>query len=55
MLISLAKAAFKHAGWPTTIRTGRQMFPLGDNCRNVASVEEAGTADDGGCYDKTKL
>lgn len=42
MLISLAKAAFEHANWPTSISTGRYMFPLGDNCRNVASVGEGG-------------
>ncbi len=42
MLISLAKAAFEHAGWPTSISTGRHMFPLGLNCRNVASVGEVG-------------
>ncbi len=42
MLINLAKAAFEHASWPTTINTGRRMFPLGDNGRNVGSVGEAG-------------
>ena len=42
MLISLAKAAFGYASWPTSISTGWYMFPLGNNCRNVASVGEGG-------------
>ncbi|KAK9769981.1 putative Amidase [Seiridium cardinale] len=38
MLIKLAKAAFEAESWPTKIATGRYMFPLGDNVRNVASL-----------------
>jgi len=38
MLINLAKQAFEAASWPTTINTGRYMFPLDDNTRNVADV-----------------
>jgi hypothetical protein len=36
MLIKLANAAFKKAKWPVTIDTGRYMYPLADNLRNVA-------------------
>jgi hypothetical protein len=39
MLINLAKKAFEAASWPTTIDTGRYMFPLDDNTRNVADVK----------------
>lgn len=39
MLIKLAKEAFEAASWPTTISTGRYMFPLDDNTRNVAEVK----------------
>lgn len=39
MLINLAKKAFESASWPTTINTGRYMFPLEDNTRNVANVK----------------
>ncbi len=38
MLLTLAKAAFDAASWPTTISTGRYMFHLGDNIRHVALV-----------------
>lgn len=39
MLIKLAKAALESASWPTTIETGRFMYPLSpDNVRNVADV-----------------
>lgn len=41
MLIRLAKAAFNAAGWPTEIDTGRYMYPVGDNLRNVARSTEA--------------
>lgn len=41
MLIKLARAAFQAAPWPTNIDTGRYMFPLGDNLRNVAPVHES--------------
>ncbi|KAJ6032422.1 hypothetical protein N7540_003154 [Penicillium herquei] len=46
MLIKLARAAFQAASWPTVINTGRYMFPLGDNVRNVAPVHES--SDKGG-------
>jgi len=42
MLLKLAKAAFDAASWPTTIATGRYMFPLGDNTRNVALANGQG-------------
>ncbi|KAF5614520.1 D-mandelate dehydrogenase [Fusarium sp. NRRL 25303] len=37
MLIKLATEAFKKAGWPTSIQTGRYMYPVADNARNVGS------------------
>lgn len=37
MLIKLATAAFEKASWPTTIQTGRYMYPLASNSRNVES------------------
>lgn len=37
MLIELARAAFSKASWPTSIQTGRYMYSLGDNSRNVGS------------------
>lgn len=37
MLIKLAIAAFEKASWPTTIQTGRYMYPLANNSRNVES------------------
>lgn len=37
MLIELARAAFSKASWPTSIQTGRYMYALGDNSRNVGS------------------
>lgn len=40
MLIKLAEAAFRAASWPTSVDVGRYMFPLADNVRNVALVEE---------------
>jgi hypothetical protein len=40
MLIKLAQTAFDAAGWPTKIDTGRYMYPLGNNLRNVAVVHE---------------
>ncbi|KAJ5160568.1 uncharacterized protein N7482_007572 [Penicillium canariense] len=40
VLIKLANAAFQAASWPTTIATGRYMYPLGDNIRNVALVDK---------------
>lgn len=43
MLIKLARAAFKAASWPTTIATGRFMFSIGDNVRNVEDSQEAST------------
>jgi hypothetical protein len=39
VLINLAKWALEKAGWPTEIATGRYMFPLGANLRNVAFAE----------------
>lgn len=45
MLINLAREAFEAASWPTSINTGRYMFPLGDNTRNVAVVETAEAKD----------
>lgn len=41
MLIKLAKAMFQAASWPTTITTGRYMYPLGDNIHHVALVDES--------------
>jgi hypothetical protein len=41
MLIRLAEKAFEASKWPTTISTGRYMFPLADNIRNVADVTSA--------------
>jgi hypothetical protein len=41
MLISLAKAAFEAESWPTAIATGRYMFPLGNNSRNVGEEHMA--------------
>ncbi|KAF5542839.1 amidase signature domain-containing protein [Fusarium phyllophilum] len=38
MLIKLATEAFTKAGWPTSIRTGRYMYPVADNARNVGSA-----------------
>ncbi|KAI8628594.1 putative amidase [Xylariaceae sp. FL1651] len=38
MLIKLAHEAFEAASWPTRIQTGRYMFPLADNSRNVGST-----------------
>lgn len=35
MLIKLATAAFKKASWPTSIQTGRYVYPLANNSRNV--------------------
>lgn len=40
MLIKLARAAFDAAGWPTKIDIGRYMYPLGNNLRNVAVLQE---------------
>jgi hypothetical protein len=40
MLIKLAKSAFQAASWPTVISTGRYMYPLRDNIRNVALVSQ---------------
>lgn len=39
MLINLARQAFEAASWHTSVDTGRYMFPLGENARNVADVE----------------
>lgn len=38
MLINLARKAFEDANWRTTIDTGRYMYPLAENIRNVADV-----------------
>ncbi|KAG9504818.1 hypothetical protein J7337_004796 [Fusarium musae] len=38
MLIKLATEAFKKAGWPTGVQTGRYVYPVADNARNVGSV-----------------
>ncbi|KLP03653.1 related to D-mandelate dehydrogenase [Fusarium fujikuroi] len=38
MLIKLDTEAFKKAGWPRSIQTGRYMYPVADNARNVGSV-----------------
>ena len=48
MLVKLAKAAFDAASWPTAVSTGRYMFPLGDNIRNVATVPVQTQSDQGG-------
>lgn len=37
MLIKLATEALKKAGWPTSIQTGRYMYPVADNARNAGS------------------
>lgn len=34
MLLSIAQAALDHAGWPSHVLTGRNMFKIGDNTRN---------------------
>ncbi|KAF5561880.1 amidase signature domain-containing protein [Fusarium napiforme] len=38
MLIKFATEAFKKAGWPTSIQTGRYMYPAAENARNVDST-----------------
>ncbi|KLP10940.1 D-mandelate dehydrogenase [Fusarium fujikuroi] len=38
MLIKIDTEAFKKAGWPRSIQTGRYMYPVADNARNVGSV-----------------
>ncbi|KAK4141694.1 uncharacterized protein C8A04DRAFT_30681 [Dichotomopilus funicola] len=40
MLIELARAALNKASWPTSIQTGRYMYPLGDDSRNVGSPND---------------
>ncbi|KAK4204937.1 amidase signature domain protein [Triangularia verruculosa] len=35
LLLNLAEAVLKRAGWPTKVKTGREMFAVGDNVRNV--------------------
>lgn len=35
MLIKLTTTAFKKASWPTSIQTGRDMYPLANNLRNA--------------------
>ncbi|KAF2818873.1 amidase signature enzyme [Ophiobolus disseminans] len=35
LLINLAEAVLEKAGWPTTVKTGREMFERGGNVRNV--------------------
>ena len=47
MLIKLAKAAFESASWPTTIDTGRYMYALADNIRNVADFTVTESLRDG--------
>lgn len=42
MLLALAKNAFDKAGWPTSVKTGRYAFDLGDNVRNVLSSGKRG-------------
>ncbi|KAG4252847.1 hypothetical protein FPRO03_08296 [Fusarium proliferatum] len=37
ILIKLATEALKKAGWPTSIQTGRYMYPVADNARNAGS------------------
>jgi hypothetical protein len=39
MLISLAEEAFKAAGWPTKVKTGRYMFDLANNTRNTTNID----------------
>jgi hypothetical protein len=39
MLVMLAKQAFDAASWPTTINTGRYMYPLSNNVRNVEDAD----------------
>lgn len=41
MLLNLAEAALKKAGWPTEVQTGRFAFELGNNVRNVADQKTA--------------
>ncbi|KAF5665711.1 D-mandelate dehydrogenase [Fusarium denticulatum] len=38
MPIKLATEAFKKAGWPTSVQTGRYMYPVADSARNIGSV-----------------
>lgn len=54
MLIKLAKAAFEAASWPTVVSTGRYMYPLAENIRNVALVDEY-SAGEGFLGKKTSL
>ena len=44
MLLDLASAAMKAASWPTTVNTGRYTFPVADNTRNAAKVDEVSWA-----------
>lgn len=41
MLIRLAKEAFEASSWPTTIDTGRYMYPLANNTRKVENTISA--------------
>ena len=45
MLIDLAEGALTAAGWPTEVRTGPLMFPLGKGSRNTADVVGGGSID----------
>jgi hypothetical protein len=36
MLANLAKAVLEANSWPTEVKTGRHMFELADNVRNMA-------------------
>jgi hypothetical protein len=39
MLVRVAKDALNKVGWPTEVLTGRLMFPLGSNERNVSEPD----------------
>lgn len=58
MLVNLAKAALESASWPTEIMTGRYMFELGDNVRNVADQPTKFNGQYGlnaGCHGEAKI
>lgn len=39
LLINLAKSILDSAGWPSSVKTGREMFDIDDNVRNVKVFE----------------
>ena len=55
MLIELAKAAFESALWHTSISTGRNMFSLGDNVRNVALARKVNEINSKTVYEDSRI